>query len=257
VTADRGDGFARWVLNEAGLEAGAYRGQSLERRVPACLRALKVRTEQEAPQRIAERPDLLEVAVSSLLVGVTEFFRDPDVFEGLRKVVLPALAQRRGTIRAWSAGCSSGTELYSFAMLLAESGLLDRTYLLGTDCRPDVIRQARHARYDIAAARGPCEPLFRKYFEPASGDTWRPAERLRRRVEWKVADVFRTTAAGPWDVIFWRNVAIYLNPGPSTVVCGRLIREIAHGGFLVLGKAERPPEHGSLPSVHRCVFRRP
>jgi len=244
--------FARWVLHRAGLDAASYRAESLRRRVPACLRALKLRTEREAQQRIARYPELLPDAVSSLLIGVTGFFRDPDVFDALRRCVLPALDRRRGQVRAWSAACASGSELYSFAILLAEAGLLDRASLLGTDCRADVIEQARTASCSIAVARETGDRFFAKYFEPG----WRPIEQLRRRADWKVADVLKVVEPGPWDIIFWRNTAIYLNPGPATLVYHRLVAELSPGGVLVLGKAERPPETLGVVPVYRCLYRK-
>ena len=144
-------GFVGWVLDRAGLDASLYRHRPLLRRLPACLRTLGVRSPAEARKLLENRPDLLPAAIGSLLIGVTEFFRDAAVFEGIRTEVMPALAARGGQLRIWSAGCSSGEELYSVAILLAEAGLLARSFLLGTDCRIEAIRQARSALYNAAA----------------------------------------------------------------------------------------------------------
>ena len=97
---------------------------------------LKVRSTEEAREVLENRPALLPAAVDSLLIGVTEFFRDSLVFEGMRAEVLPNLAIRRGPLRICSAGCSTGEELYSVAILLAEGGLLARSFLLGTTVGP-------------------------------------------------------------------------------------------------------------------------
>ena len=188
-----------------------YRRQPLLRRVPACLRTLKVRSVEEARELLETRPELLPAAISSLLIGVTEFFREPAVFESVRTEVLPRLVGKRRPLRAWSGACSTGEELYSLAILLAEAGLLRRSFLLGTDCRPDAIEHARAARYGSAAVRS-LEPAIRgKYFEPADR-FWRPIQSLRRRVRWKAADLAQRIEKGPWDLILWRNAAIYLNP---------------------------------------------
>ncbi len=112
----------------------------------ACGRCKSARSE-EGRALLENRPDLLPAAVGSLLIGVTEFFRDPAVFEAVRARVVPELAARgRGPLRIWSAGCSSGEELYSLAILLAEAGLLAGSFLLGTDCRIEAVRQARSGR---------------------------------------------------------------------------------------------------------------
>ena len=100
------------------------------------------------------------------------------------------------------------------------------------------------------------EPTIRgKYFEPA-GNSWRVSGRLRRQVRWEVADLAENMADGPWDIILWRNLAIYLNPGPAEMLWNRLAGALSPGGFLMVGKAERPPSGLGLAPVCRCVYRR-
>jgi len=123
------DEFISWVLDRARLETAAYRAKPLQRRLPACLRALKVHSTHAARQLLERRPHLIVTVVSSLLIGVTEFFREPEVFDSLRTRVLPVLAGRKGRLRIWSAACSTGAELYSMASLLAEEGSLKRSFL--------------------------------------------------------------------------------------------------------------------------------
>lgn len=97
---ERLDSFIAWVLGRAGLDAAAYRPQPLERRLPACLRTLKVGSPQAARELLGRKPHLVAKAVSSLLIGVTEFFREPEVFDFLSAQVLPALAGNR-RLRIW------------------------------------------------------------------------------------------------------------------------------------------------------------
>jgi chemotaxis methyl-accepting protein methylase len=147
------------------LDAGCYRHQPLERRLPACLRMLRVPSAPAARRLLDRRPELLPAAMSALLIGVTEFFRDAEVFDAVREEALPKLAARRGPVRVWSAACASGDELYSLAILLAEAGLLARCFLLGTDCRADAIEQARAAVYRAVDLRALAPALREKYFE--------------------------------------------------------------------------------------------
>ncbi len=246
-------GFVGWVLDRSGLDASVYRHRPLLRRLPSCLRTLQVRSVAEGRALLENRPDLLPAAVGSLLIGVTEFFRDPAVFEAVRARVVPELAAcRRGPLRIWSAGCSSGEELYSLAILLAEAGVLAGSFLLGTDCRIEAVRQASAGVYNAA----PSEPAVRQtYFEPA-GESWRVSEALRRQARWEVADLAEETARGPWDVILWRNLAIYLNPGPAEALWRRLTAALAPAGFLIVGKAERVPAGLDLVPVCRSVYRK-
>lgn len=246
--------FASWVFQRAGLSVESYRGEPLRRRLAACLRALHAHTEAQARRILEARPDLLPAAVSALLIGTTEFFRDAPVYETLRAEALPKLARRRRPLRVWSAACSSGAELYSLAILLAEAGLLEDSFLLGSDCRQDAIEEAAAALYNSNDMGKIAAPVRRKYFEEAGG-AWRPVEPLRRRAHWKVADLGRCIEQGPWDMILWRNMGIYLKADAAASVWQRLVSVLATGGVLVAGRAERPPAELPLTYVGRCIYR--
>jgi chemotaxis protein methyltransferase CheR len=270
------EGFVAWVIEKAGLDATLYRLGPLLRRLPSCLRMLKVRSRNEAQDLLERQPDLLPAAIGSLLIGVTEFFRDPAVFEDLQALVLPKLGtcpntgdspifarhpesalrksgQSPDRLRIWSAGCSSGEELFSVAILLADAGLLTSSFLLGSDCRSEAIERARWGLYNAAHLD---QKIRRKYFQPADG-CWRVIEPLRRRVHWKVADLGERLEAGPWDIILWRNMSIYLNRGHADTLWRRLTESLRPGGYLIVGKAERPPAGLGLAAVSRCIYRGP
>ena len=245
-------GFLAWVFNRAGLDANLYRQGPLLRRIPACLRTLKACSTEDARKVLEKRPDLLPAAINSLLIGVTKFFRDAPVFEAMCAAVLPNLALRRRPLRIWSAACSTGEELYSVAILLAERGLLARSSLLGTDCRSEAIELARAGLYGATQLQA---TIRSKYFE-AAGKSWRVIGPLRRQIRWEVADLADTIDGGPWDIILWRNLAIYLNPSPAETLWNGLAEALAPGGFLIVGKAERPPSALGLAPVCRCIYRR-
>jgi chemotaxis methyl-accepting protein methylase len=250
---ERLDDFISWVLGRAGLDAAAYRPQPLARRLPACLRALKVHSPHAARQLLERKPGLIAEVVSSLLIGVTEFFREPGVFDFLAARVLPALAAGNRRLRIWSAACSTGAELYSMAILLREAGLLERSYLLGTDCRGDAIERAELGLYDPTALKLVPSATRNKYFEQA-GQHYRPVEALRRQVRWEVADLLAGVECGPWDIILWRNAAIYLKPCPADTIWRQLASVLAPEGALVTGKADRPPRDAGLTHAARCVY---
>jgi chemotaxis methyl-accepting protein methylase len=216
---------------------------------------LQTHSKDAAYRLLTQRRDLLPVAVAALVIGVTEFFRDQAVFHAFRDHVLPVLAAGDRPLRVWSAGCSSGEELYSLAILLSQAGLLDRSFLLGTDCRGDAIEQARAAEYRASAVEH-LEPSIRSRYFEAKGSHWLARESLRRTIHWKVADLTQRIEEGPWDVILWRNLAVYLNPDPVAAINGHLARVLAPGGFLIVGKAEHPPASLGLSFVSRCIYQK-
>ncbi len=135
--------LVREVLGRSGLRPDSYRPAPLLRRVPACLRALRVRSPESGIDLIRSSPHHLPAALSSLLIGVTGFFRDPAVFGFLRDHPLSGRGWRGRGIRGVALGVSDGLELYSVAMLLAEAGTSMASDLRGIDCRADAIEHAR------------------------------------------------------------------------------------------------------------------
>jgi chemotaxis protein methyltransferase CheR len=246
--------FVEWLFRHAGLSAAHYRPETLRRRLPACLRVLRANSTDHAREILERSPGLVPAAVSALLVGVTSFFRDHEPFEQLR-ALLPELVDGRRGPNVWSAGCSDGAELYSVAMLVAEAGLLGEAYLLGTDCRPDAVRTARAGRYDTASIRGVADPLRRRYFEFRDG-AWEIDPALRRAVRCRAGDVLTTPEPGGWDVILFRNTAMYMRPEVAYPLWIRFEQALRPGGLLMLGKAERPAGAGRLTGAGPCLYRR-
>jgi chemotaxis protein methyltransferase CheR len=239
--------FLRRILMQAGLNPLLYRTAPLVRRLPACLRALRVESCSAAERLFAAKPALIWKALESLLNGTTELFRDPDVFTQLEHDILPKLLQRPTRPRVWSAGCSDGAELFSVAMLLAKLGALDGCFLLGSDCRPEALERAKRAAY----LRG------ERVLPLATGGHWQElsdgriaiSHELRRAVSWEQSDLLASRPLGTWDLILCRNLAIYLEPVAAGLLWKRLADALAPGGFLIVGKAEKP----RLPSLRRIA----
>jgi len=245
-----------WLLHQAGVRAEAYRAGPLQRRLGACLRAIRATSVSQARRLLEERPELVTTAVTALLLGVSEFFRDTAVFEQLESDVLPELGRRHGVVRIWSAACSDGQELYSMAMLLSEQGLLERSALLGTDCRADAVRRAREGLFLADRVCGLSIQRRERYFVP-EGRMLRIHVTLRSRTRWQVHDLLKDPpAGGTWDLVLWRNTAVYLKPASAAAIWQKLAEAIRPGGFLVTGRAERPAGICGFTRAGRCVYRK-
>ncbi len=247
--------FVTWLFAQAGLDAHAYRPETLARRLGACFRALRVTSSLEARQLLERFPAQISVALDVMLVGVTSFFRDPAVFDMLSKLVFPNLAKPRGGLYVWSAGCSDGAELYSVAMLLQASDLLTKSYLLGTDCREDAIAKAKRGVYvEAALSEVPLE-LRQRCFTRLDSN-YQVARELRNSVRWRVANVLSANEPGLWDVVMFRNTAIYLRTNVIPALWQQLEASLRPGGILVLGKAERPIGATRLQPCGSCLYRK-
>lgn len=250
------DAFSAWVLRRGGLaDTCVYRAGALHRRIPACLRALRVSSTEEARALLEERPELLRTALNALLIGVTSFFRDRHVFDEVRNNVLPRLIGERGGVRVLAAGCSCGQELYSVAMLAGEMGALETSSFLGIDCRADAIAEARAGVFSASALSSVDAAIMEKYFIPR-GSALEASAEIRSRIRWLKADLMRFDPRGPWDLILFRNVVIYMLPQAASHLWSALSDALCVGGVLVTGKSERPTSPRPLVRLGHCLYQK-
>jgi chemotaxis protein methyltransferase CheR len=249
-----GDGLLFWLLERTGIEPTCYRLETLRRRLPSVLRVLRASTPVDA-RRVLERDrSLVATALSAAVIGVTSFFRDAPVFEVLESQILPELLARP-TLRVWSAGCANGAELYSVAMLLADARALGRASLLGTDCRAHAVLAARQGFFDAYELKDVPDERRLRHFEEEP-PRLRLASEIRAATAWRFGNLLAYAEPGPWDLILCRNVAIYLQPSAVVTLWKHLADELRPGGYLIVGKAERPGAVCGLESVGPCVYRR-
>lgn len=246
--------FVRRMLRLAGIRAEGYRITPLIRRIPACLRALRVKDQEAADQVVAGDPQRLQIAVNALLIGTTSFFRDTSVFRELDESVIPALLTQRDEPRVWSAACSDGSELASVVMLFAKHGGLDRSRFLGTDCRPSALRQAAEGIYPPEARELFLPDLVGRFLR-CDEKHCRLHPSIATAMEWKLADLLAQPEGSDWDLILCRNLAIYLHPHQAQQLWLQLETCLRPGGFLIVGKAEKPQVDG-LQRVSPCVYRK-
>ena len=141
------------------------------------------------------------------------------------------------------------------AILLAEAGLLADCELIGTDCRPEAIRHASQGRFSHEATEQVSQEWGSKWFAAdRSGLTI--DDRLRASIRWKQADLFAGTESGPWHLLLWRNMAIYLEPAAASSIWHALVAELAPGGWLITGKADYPPPGLGLVRVAPCIYQK-
>ena len=189
--------------------------------------------------RLDAEPELLQDLLNLVTVQETSFFRDPGQFEALGTHVLPALRQRGGPVRIWSAGGSNGQEPYSLAMVLAESGIGDRG-VIASDISTGALERSRAARYRERELRG-LSPQRRDRFLTAVGNEWEIVPSLRERVT-----VVRHNLAaepppfepGECAVVFCRNVLIYFQHDDVVALLDRVARRLPEHGHLFLGYSE-------------------
>ena len=194
---------------------------------------------------MGREPALSNLVVEALLNNETYFFRDRQPFDLLTLQFLPALAKARSakrSLKIWSAGCSTGQEPYSLAMLFADDPLKWQGWtidILGSDVSSQVIDRARaglYTQFEVQRGLG-IQQMIRWFSE--SEDGWRAAEALRRQIRFQVHNILEAPPhPGKFDVILCRNVLLYLSPEKRAAAFDRLASALAPDGALMLGAGE-------------------
>ncbi|WP_309661349.1 protein-glutamate O-methyltransferase CheR [Sphingomonas sp.] len=194
---------------------------------------------------MGREPSLTNQVIEALLNNETYFFRDRTPFDLLAAHALPTLAKRHAAsrrIRIWSAGCSTGQEAYSLAMLFAENALAWHGWtidILATDVSTSAIDRARSGAYtQFEVQRGLGIKQMIRWFEECE-DGWRAVEALRKPVRFQVHNLLeKPPQPGDFDIVLCRNVLLYLSAEKRTLAFERLSSAMAPNGWLMLGAGE-------------------
>ncbi len=211
----------------------------------------------------------LEEAAELLTTNETYFFREKAQLRAFTEDILPAMAAARRTrrrLRIWSAGCSSGEEAYTVAMLMLESHLFEdwRLDVFGTDISRAVLATARRGTYRQHALRETETRFIRRYFERTDEGAMRVTDAVRRIVSFghlNLVDPQMIGLVGEMDVIFCRNVLIYFGAEVKRKLISSFYDHLSPGGYLLLGHSESllnlSTDFELVHLEHDLVYRRP
>jgi two-component system, chemotaxis family, CheB/CheR fusion protein len=254
-----------YLKESRGFDFTGYKRTSLARRV-------RRRMSQVGIEKYSDYIDLLQVnseefnaLFNTILINVTSFFRDPEAWAFLRSDLVPALLAERSPedqVRIWSAGCASGEEAYTLAMVFAEAIGADRfrqrVKIYATDVDEDALAQARHAAYPESAVENLPPEMVNNYFD-RQGSQYIFRKDLRRSVIFGRNDLVQDAPISRIDLLVCRNTLMYFNAETQSKILGRLHFALAPRGLLFLGKAEMLLSHTRIfdpVDLKRRVFRK-
>jgi two-component system CheB/CheR fusion protein len=241
----------RYLRDSRGFDFTGYKRTSLMRRVDRRMQDADIPSYEAYLDLLQVRPEEFTALFNTILINVTDFFRDADSWEELRTTVLPPLIERKGTepIRIWSAGCATGEEPYTLAILLAEAlgiqAFRDRVKIYATDVDEEALADARQATYSPRDITGVPEQLRDKYFEIVD-ERYVFSKDLRRAVIFGRNDLVQDAPISRIDLLVSRNTLMYFNAETQARIVNRFHFALAPDGVLFLGKAEMLLGHGSL-----------
>ena len=254
-----------YLRRSRGFDFTGYKRTSLSRRVQKRMQDVGADTYLSYLDLLEVDPDEFTQLFNTILLNVTSFFRDPPTWDYLSGEVMPQLAAGKGAdepIRVWSAGCASGEEAYTLAMVAAEAlgaeAVRERVKIYATDVDEEALAQARQARYDARRVEGVPPELLERYFE-RSGDEYVFSKDLRRSVIFGRHDLIQDAPISRIDLLVCRNTLMYLNSETQARVLARFSFALREGGYLTLGKAEMLLAHSNVftsMDLKRRVFRK-
>jgi two-component system CheB/CheR fusion protein len=242
--AEEFERFLEFLKEKRGLDFTGYKRASVARRVSRRMQAAEVRSLGDYMDRLEVDPQEFVQLLNTILINVTSFFRDAPAWEFLSKDVVPEIIAHKDPnafIRLWSAGCASGEEAYSLAMMLAEAlgeeQFTNRVKIYATDIDEDALAQARRATYAQRDLEGVSADLITKYFRQSGAQyTFHPE--LRRAVIFGLHNLLTDAPISNLDLLVCRNTLMYFNAESQRRVIALFHFAIQNTGFLFLGKAE-------------------
>ena len=240
-----------YLKRSRGFDFTGYKPASLERRIHKRMIAVGVREYPDYVDYLEVHPEEFEILFNTILINVTAFFRDADAWEFLAERVLPTILERKSddsTIRVWSAGCASGEEAYTLAMIFAEAmgaqGYKERIKIYATDVDEEALARARQATYDAREIAGVPQRLVTAYFEPVD-KSYSFSKDLRRNVVFGRHDLIQNAPISRVDVLVCRNTLMYFNAETQSRILTRFHLALNDSGVLFLGRAETLRTHAN------------
>ncbi|HWD40302.1 MAG TPA: CheR family methyltransferase [Fimbriimonas sp.] len=235
-----------------GFDFTAYKRSSLQRRVQKRMSQVNVEGYEEYLDYLEVHQDEFQHLFNTILINVTSFFRDQEAWDYLSENVIPAILESKMPdqhIRIWVAGCASGEEAYSMAMLLGEamgvSAFRERVKVYATDLDDDALSKSRYASYSEREIQSVPEAFLKKYFE-RNNDRYYFDRELRRSVIFGRHDLIQDAPISRVDMLLCRNTLMYFNAETQERILSRFHFALTEGGYLFLGKAETLLTHTNL-----------
>lgn len=230
------------------LDFTNYETSSLCRGVTRLMAKHKISAPLDLWSRVLNDDDFFLNSIDDLMINLTELFRNPEAWVGVRKSVLENLKYKQN-LKVWHAGCSTGEEVYTMAMILDDCGLLDRSDILATDLSKKALAQAQSGEYSIQLMNKYAKS-FKKFFPKRILEDFFDLDtdiatiklRYKRNVTYQQHNLVSCDMTDKFDIIFCRNVLIYFDGVLKQRIINFLESCLTEDGYLVLGFYDTIPQ---------------
>ncbi len=232
------------IYQKYGYDFRQYSKAHIKRRIVHRISSSGLKSVSELQHKVLHEKPFIDLVLQDLSINVTQMFRDPDFYKAVRNEVV-SLLKTYPFIKIWHAGCSTGEEVYSMAILLKEEGLLDRTQIYGTDFNQRVLRNSRDGIYDV----GHIQEFTRNYqlsggkesfsdYYTAKYNSVIMNSSLKKNMVFADHNLVTDSVFAEVNMVICRNVLIYFNKELQNRVLNLLTDSLIPGGILCLGSKE-------------------
>ncbi|OPJ60864.1 CheR family methyltransferase [Clostridium oryzae] len=229
--------FEKWALKEFGINLSAYKPNQLHRRISSLMSRVGVPNLDEYMVLLKKDSAQRQRFLDFITINVTEFFRNPEIFEELSEKLQTELIPKNRSLKIWSAACSIGAEPYSIAILLNEIDPNGRHSIIATDIDSTILARAEQGIYDATDIKNVKPQYLNKYFTKQE-NKYKVDEKLKKMVKFKKHDLILDSYEKEFDLIVCRNVVIYFNQDVKNAIYTKFQNSLKKGGMLFVGATE-------------------
>jgi chemotaxis protein methyltransferase CheR len=229
--------FEQWVLREFNINLSAYKSNQLHRRINSLMSRVGVSSIEEYISLLKKDPVQKQKFLDFITINVSEFFRNPEIFEELKYKLKNELLKSNSSLKIWSAACSIGAEPYSIAMYLDELSPMGRHKIIATDIDNTILERAKQGEYVASEIKNIKLEYLNKYFIEKD-NKYTLNSKIRNMVTFKKHDLILENYDKDFDLIVCRNVVIYFNQDVKDVIYKKFGQSLKKGGMLFVGATE-------------------
>lgn len=232
------DWFVRKFEALSKIDLQAYKRPQMERRINSFMRTINVSDYKGFVDLITTDKAVYRKFLDHITINVSEFFRNPNHWEVMERDIIPALLKGRNSLKIWSAGCSTGEEPYSLAIMCKEKYFNLADKILATDIDNDVLEKAAMGLYTAKAIQGVPPGGAQKYFVQ-EGEFYRVKDELKATIKFEHQDLLKDNFGKGFDLILCRNVVIYFTEETKQKLYRKFTDALRPGGVLFIGSTEQ------------------
>ncbi|GAA0115833.1 CheR family methyltransferase [Clostridium senegalense] len=225
-----------WVKRELQIDLTAYKSNQLHRRIQSLMTRVGASSIEEYITMLKTDKIQREKFLDYLTINVTEFFRNPEIFDEFKDVIKSNL-NYKSPLKIWSAACSLGAEPYSLAMILDEISPGVNHKIIATDIDNNILNKAKKGEYSSLEIKNVPSQLLKKYFK-SQDKSYVIDNKLKKMITFKKHDLILENYESNFDIIICRNVVIYFNQDIKDRIYDKFSRSLKKGGILFVGATE-------------------